>query len=265
MVLRTLIAVGVMSVLLGSPALGEPIIFDNRNGEFEWSYFCYCKPPSGTFVDVTQSPSQSGESSDTNFGLLYLPEVATPHWVTRWLTNADDFPPDMIQVAADDVATVLVDETGIPTDFYFARELGPGDIVDGGMNMRHSGALWVFNPGGPFPEVLEMIDTPTFIGVSFIRNAQLHYGWILVDTITFEINFEPLMWAYESTPDTPIVIPDLSCPADIDGDGTVGINDFLGLLAAWGPNPGHPADLDGDGDVGINDFLALLANWGPCP
>ncbi len=54
------------------------------------------------------------------------------------------------------------------------------------------------------------------------------------------------------------------CPADIDGDGTVGIGDFLGLLAAWGPNPGHPADINGDGTVGINDFLDLLAAWGPC-
>ena len=53
--------------------------------------------------------------------------------------------------------------------------------------------------------------------------------------------------------------------ADLDGDGNVGITDFLELLAAWGPNPGHPADLDGDGDVGITDFLSLLANWGPCP
>ena len=54
--------------------------------------------------------------------------------------------------------------------------------------------------------------------------------------------------------------------ADIDGDGTVGITDFLLLLAAWGPNPGHPADLDGDRLVGITDFLILLANWGPaCP
>ena len=25
-----------------------------------------------------------------------------------------------------------------------------------------------------------------------------------------------------------------------------------------------PADLDGDGTVGILDLLALLANWGPC-
>ena len=54
------------------------------------------------------------------------------------------------------------------------------------------------------------------------------------------------------------------CTADLDGNGDVGINDFLDLLAAWGPNPGHPADLDGDGHVGISDFLELLANWGPC-
>ncbi|MEE8458832.1 MAG: S8 family serine peptidase, partial [Phycisphaerales bacterium] len=55
------------------------------------------------------------------------------------------------------------------------------------------------------------------------------------------------------------------CPGDVDGDGTVGINDFLALLAAWGPNPGHPADTDGDGVVGIADFLALLGGWGNCP
>ncbi len=58
--------------------------------------------------------------------------------------------------------------------------------------------------------------------------------------------------------------PPAACPADIDGDDLVGINDFLMLLEAWGPNLGHPADLDGDGEVGIPDFLALLAAWGPC-
>ncbi|MHC4804624.1 MAG: hypothetical protein ACYTFF_21335 [Planctomycetota bacterium] len=37
------------------------------------------------------------------------------------------------------------------------------------------------------------------------------------------------------------------------------------MLAAWGPCPAPPdpcpADLDGDGSVGITDFLILLANW----
>ena len=55
------------------------------------------------------------------------------------------------------------------------------------------------------------------------------------------------------------------CRADLDGNGSVGITDFLTLLAAWGPCAGCPADLDGDGSVGITDLLALLAAWGACP
>ena len=54
------------------------------------------------------------------------------------------------------------------------------------------------------------------------------------------------------------------CPADLDGDGSVGILDLLALLAAWGADPGGPPDLDGDGMVGILDLLTLLASWGPC-
>ncbi len=40
--------------------------------------------------------------------------------------------------------------------------------------------------------------------------------------------------------------------------------DLLDLLAVWGSDPGGPPDFDGDGSVGIMDFLELLANWGPC-
>ncbi len=53
-----------------------------------------------------------------------------------------------------------------------------------------------------------------------------------------------------------------ACVQNISGDCGYGIDDFLDLLAAWGPNPGHAADLDLDDVVGINDFLELLANWG---
>ena len=53
---------------------------------------------------------------------------------------------------------------------------------------------------------------------------------------------------------------------DLDGDGIVGLADFLVLLDAWGPcpqpcPPSCPADLDGDCAVGIVDFLTLLFNW----
>ncbi len=65
-------------------------------------------------------------------------------------------------------------------------------------------------------------------------------------------------------------IVELNCDAgvlgDLDGDGIVGINDFLQLLGDWGPcdqpcPPSCVADLDNDCTVGINDFLLLLANW----
>lgn len=61
-----------------------------------------------------------------------------------------------------------------------------------------------------------------------------------------------------------VTIGQTSCPADLDGDGTVATGDLLALFAEWGPNPGSPADLDGDGTVSTNDMLTLFANWGPC-
>jgi hypothetical protein len=55
------------------------------------------------------------------------------------------------------------------------------------------------------------------------------------------------------------------CPWDCEPtpEGTVGINDFLEVLAQWSM-VGTSCDFDGGG-VGINDFLDLLAAWGPCP
>ncbi len=55
------------------------------------------------------------------------------------------------------------------------------------------------------------------------------------------------------------------CPADLDGDGIVGVPDLLSLLASWGPCKGCPADFNDDGIVGASDLLELLANWGVCP
>ncbi len=56
----------------------------------------------------------------------------------------------------------------------------------------------------------------------------------------------------------------VSCPADLDGDGSVGASDLAVLLGNWGPCPDCPADLDGDGAVGPFDLALLLGDWGPC-
>lgn len=52
------------------------------------------------------------------------------------------------------------------------------------------------------------------------------------------------------------------CPADLDGDGSVGPGDLATLLGAWGS--GGPADLDADGSVGPGDLATLLGSWGAC-
>ncbi len=72
-----------------------------------------------------------------------------------------------------------------------------------------------------------------------------------------------LVWHFNQDADSIALL--VTTVGDLDGDGVVGINDFLLLLAAWGPCPAPPAtcpaDLDNDGMVGINDFLILLSLW----
>jgi len=85
------------------------------------------------------------------------------------------------------------------------------------------------------------------------------------DTLNFPAT--PAIWQLDQD-ETSIVISvvDFTNP-DLNGDGFVGIEDFLELLASWGPCPDPPAkcpaDLNLDGDVGIIDLLILLASWGP--
>jgi len=55
----------------------------------------------------------------------------------------------------------------------------------------------------------------------------------------------------------------LCCPADLNGDGTVGSADLALLLGSWGGS--GASDLDGSGMVGSADLALLLGSWGDCP
>lgn len=62
--------------------------------------------------------------------------------------------------------------------------------------------------------------------------------------------------------------PGPDCPADLNGDDSVGFADLQELLQAWGDCPivgDCPADLNGDDSVGFADLQELLQAWGPCP
>ncbi len=58
-----------------------------------------------------------------------------------------------------------------------------------------------------------------------------------------------------------------SCPADLDGDGSVGSSDLTTTLGCWGPvtTPAcAAADFNSDRDVGCFDLEYVLGNWGAC-
>ena len=65
------------------------------------------------------------------------------------------------------------------------------------------------------------------------------------------------------TPSTPASAP----TPDFDGDGIVGISDFLLFVDQFGFSQGDARydarfDLDGDGVIGVVDFLIFVDNFG---
>ncbi len=56
----------------------------------------------------------------------------------------------------------------------------------------------------------------------------------------------------------------LPCPADLNGNGRVGIADLARLLRSLYQGT-HDIDLDGDGSTDRDDLRVLIADWGRCP
>ncbi|UCD75648.1 MAG: M28 family peptidase [Phycisphaerales bacterium] len=55
------------------------------------------------------------------------------------------------------------------------------------------------------------------------------------------------------------------CPADVNDDDVVDIDDIFQVLGAWGACDDCPEDINDDGIVDIDDIFEVLGNWGPCP
>jgi len=125
--------------------------------------------------------------------------------------------------------------------------------------------LWYSTAGAGGPWITLAENLPPGSGA----NGSIHsYSWtvpaVIDDTMWVRVRMDNAGIDYFDVSNAPFSI--VPGPGDLDGDGVVGITDFLALLALWGPcsdpcPPSCPADLDDDCSVGINDFLILLANW----
>ncbi len=57
---------------------------------------------------------------------------------------------------------------------------------------------------------------------------------------------------------------DEPCDGDIDGDGSVGVDDLLRVIGDWACGGICDGDVDSDGFVGVDDLLIVIGSWGSC-
>jgi len=134
---------------------------------------------------------------------------------------------------------------GSITDFV---AFGPDDIyASGGGIMHWDGTSW--SAAETFPDVLG----PSLAGITAVGACDIWAGGRELSDPDFDL----LPFIVHSTPEE-------SIPGDIDGDGSVNVQDLLALLGAWGScdDSSCPADIDGNEEVHVGDLLILLANWG---
>lgn len=189
-----------------------------------------------------------GYNADVSTGML-APQAGSPY------TSAGQSPKLVVVSGDNKVAVVahgtdatarsfLVDQTtGALTSTGFFYDIGfQGSLTD----MAVMGDLLFITDG-------DTIDD----GVRGLRSFTLGADGSMAQNgdITDSQGISPWRIAVWQPPAPP-------CPADLDGDGSVGASDLAILLGSWGG--GGPADFDGGG-VGASDLAILLGSWGPCP
>ena len=113
-----------------------------------------------------------------------------------------------------------------------------------------------FTPiGGPWTGQLEAGVTHT------VREVEITGGLLTVDLAGSFIASSGFLNGLQIRP----VQTDVS-PADLDGDGVVGLSDLLMVLTVWSDGHGCDGigpcpDLDHDNTIGFGDVLVLLGEW----
>ena len=131
----------------------------------------------------------------------------------------------------------------------FALQVQP----DGGFHKHVN--FFLQGENGAEPEAgAYLLETQLEIIDSGIAPSQSVY--VMFDNMAPEIQTEAVAFLEESL--------DSSCPADVDGDDSIGFADVLAVLADWGCESCPASDVDGDGLVGFSDVLGVIANWGDC-
>jgi uncharacterized membrane protein len=146
-----------------------------------------------------------------------------------------------------------------PFSFAFAVSADGGTIVGRGEGVDGTRAV-VWDQTGAMRNLQEMLE------VDFGLNLQ---GWELNEARGVSSHGRTIVGhgTHNGVEEAWLVRLTKPCPADLDNDGIVGIEDLGILLTMRGPCDDCvecPGDLNGDCVVDRDDVIELVARWGSC-
>lgn len=167
--------------------------------------------------------------------------------------NGDGFEPtggEALQISFGPLNTLLEDE---PVAGFTLNVQ-----ADGGWH-RHYSYTILGPPGdGPLPGIY-LLELELYSTSSSIEPTEPFWK-VFNHNMPNAVHEDAIDWVVEN------MVGADPCPADLDGDGAVDVQDLFTLLSQWGPCDGEcTGDLDGNGAVDVQDLFILLSAWGQCP
>lgn len=158
------------------------------------------------------------------------------------------------------VTSLSVVDTGDSPTLFAGGQFGNGQTVEVKVVKRWDGSSWQ-----SVDAVTNIISSSTRAGVNTVSafdggsGAALYFGGRFNDFPTGDSNLARYR----------VCLPDIPCPADLNGDAAVNGIDLLMVLNGFGPCPASPGDcatdLNDDGVVNGVDLLLVLNGFGACP
>ena len=217
-----------MTVLSGVSE-GSPIVFDNSDFRYVVTANGTVTNPviPGRFLDPTLSPEQQG-SGIPNRSVFFSSAVGGGSSSVR----ADQLTAGpAIAFTREITGTIVVDGPleGQQTVFRPADTLLAGELVGPNLNFEGGAPLGYFAPA---LDRHRFFDERIFVGFRISLNGAFHFGYLELDYRLSPLldggeimAYQPRSWAYESIPNTPIMV--------VPGPG-VALAGGAGLLAAAG-------------------------------
>ena len=193
------------------------------------------------------------DSSTTPYGLTVAPHAA---WETWLLGNGQSrYIKFNVTSLADEVSIVLTWHQSVNSGFG-SYSIADFDLIlwkqEGKklLDITGDAGLGVFGGGNVVSE--SNVDNVEHLYIQDLSVSEYVLEIRRIDSVSGPRVFS-VGWLFPEQ---------VGVPGDIDGDGVVGVNDLLMLIAAWGPCPSDcPEDLNGDGIVDVLDILELLSYW----